>query len=135
MPLSAEDLGRLLAQTVADSAETREEAAETAVDWEPSMTDLQRRLVVRVLSLMATAEPPGCVRESQLNAIGELFRPPCMTKADLAPLFEIPAATLDEGDVEHLDGLVEALAEFPVGVTRSSGADRVDRPRSRPGRE
>ena len=36
-----------------------------------------------------------------------------MTKADVAPLFEIPAGTLDKWDVDYLDGLLEALAEFP----------------------
>lgn len=52
MALGAERLGWLLAQAVADSTETREEAAETAVDWESSMTDFQRRVVIRLLSLM-----------------------------------------------------------------------------------
>jgi hypothetical protein len=42
-----------------------------------------------------------------------------MTKADLAPLFEIPAGTLNKGDVDYLDGLPEALAEFPDGATES----------------
>jgi hypothetical protein len=73
MSLRAEDLDRLLAQTVAASPETREEAAETAVDWETSMTDFQRRVVVRLLSLMATAEQPGRVRGAQLDAIDELL--------------------------------------------------------------
>jgi hypothetical protein len=113
MPLSAEDLGRLLAQTVAASPEVREEAAEMAVDWESSMTDFQRRIVVRLLSIMATAEQPGRVREAQLNTIDELFRPPFMTRADLAPLFEIPPDTLRKQDAEYLDGLLEHLAEFP----------------------
>ncbi|WP_204913404.1 hypothetical protein [Microlunatus spumicola] len=94
-------------------AETREEAAETAVDWASAMSDFQKRLVVRVLSLMATGEEPGPVREAQLNAISTLFLPPFMTKADVAPLFEIPAGTLDKGDVDYLDGLLEALADFP----------------------
>ena len=115
MPLNAADLGRLLAQTVADSPETREEAAETAVDWEPSMTDFQRRLVVRVLSSMATAEQPGSVREAQLNTIDELLRPPFMTRADVAPLFEIPVGTLDKADVDHLESILESFAEFPEG--------------------
>lgn len=42
-----------------------------------------------------------------------------MTKADVAPLFEIPADTLDKGEVEYLDGILEALAEFPEGATGS----------------
>ncbi|RYZ27596.1 MAG: hypothetical protein EOP01_07510 [Propionibacteriaceae bacterium] len=79
------------------------------------MTDFQRRLVVRVLSLMATAEQPGSVREGQLQAIDELLRPPFMTRADVAPLLEIPAGTLDEGDVEHLESILESLAKFPEG--------------------
>jgi hypothetical protein len=119
MSPSAEDMGRLLAQAVAASPETRDEAASTAVFWEPSMTDFQRRLVIRVLSLMAAAEQPGPVREAQLNAITNLFLPPCMTKADVAPLFEIPADTLDKWDVDYLDGLLEALADFPEGATGS----------------
>lgn len=119
MSLSAESLGWLLAQAVADSSETREQAAETAVDWESSMTDFQRRVVVRLLSLLAAAEQPGRVREAQLNAINELFRPPFLTKADVAPLFEIPAGTLDKQDVDYLDGLLEALAEFSEGATGS----------------
>ena len=81
------------------------------------MTDFQKRVVVRLLSLLATAEQPGPVREAQLNAISNLFLPPFMAKADVAPLFEIPADTLDKGDVEYLDGLLEALAEFPEGAT------------------
>ncbi|MBB3325742.1 hypothetical protein [Microlunatus antarcticus] len=102
----------MLAQAVADSPEIREEAAETAVDWETSMTDFQKRVVIRLLSVVATAEEPGRVREAQLNAISNLFLPPFMTKADVAPLFEIPADTLDQGDVEYLNGFLEALAPF-----------------------
>ena len=73
MPVSGKYLGWLLTQVVSDLAETREEAAETAVDWGSAMSDFQKRLVIRLLSLMATAEQPGRVREAQLNAIGELF--------------------------------------------------------------
>lgn len=83
------------------------------------MTDFQRRLVVRLLSLMATAEQPWPVREAQLNAISNLFLPPFMTKADVAPLFEIPASTLDNQDVDYLDGLLESLAEFSTEATGS----------------
>jgi hypothetical protein len=115
MAVGGKYLGWLLAQAVSDLPETREEAAETAVDWESAMSDFQKRVVIRLLSLMATAEQPGRVREAQLNAVGELFRPPHMTRADVAPLFEIPAGTLDKQDVEHLDGVLEALAEFPEG--------------------
>lgn len=112
MSLSAESLGTLLAQAVAESPENREEAAETAVDWEPSMTDFQKRVVIRLLSLVATTEGAGRVREAQLNAISNLFLPPYMTKADVAPIFEIPAETLAVGDVEYVDGLIEALSPF-----------------------
>ena len=35
-----------------------------------------------------------------------------MTRADVAPLFEIPADTLDASDVDYLEGLVEALEPF-----------------------
>ena len=62
---------------------------------------------------MATSEQPGRVREAQLNAISNLFLPPFMTKGDVAPLFEIPADTLDAQDVAYLDGLMEEVAEFP----------------------
>lgn len=97
MSVSGKYLGWLLTQVVSDLAETRDEAAETAVDWESAMSDFQKRLVIRVLSLMATAEGPGPIREAQLNAISNLFLPPFMTKADVAPLFEIPASTLNKG--------------------------------------
>jgi hypothetical protein len=119
MSSSTKDFGWLLTQLVADSGEARGEGAATAVDWASAMTDFQKRLVIRVLSLMATAEGPGPVRETQLNAISNLFLPPFMTKADVAPLFEIPAATLTVGDVDYLDGFLEALAPFPDGATES----------------
>lgn len=117
MSVSGKYLGWLLTQVVSDLPETREEAAATAVFWEPSMSDFQKRLVVRVLSLMATAEQPGAVRETQLNAISNLFLPPFMTKADVAPLFEIPASSLSKWDADYLDGLLEDLAPFVDGAT------------------
>ena len=45
-----------------------------------------------------------------------------MTKADVAPLFEIPAGTLDDQDVDYLDGLLDSLAELSKGAT-GSGQD------------
>jgi hypothetical protein len=74
---------------------------------------------------MATAEQPEPVREAQLNAIDELLRPPLMTKADVAPLFEIPAGTLAKVDVDHLGSLLESLAEFPKGDGIRIGRQRV----------
>ena len=114
--VSGKSLGWLLSSMVSDLPETREEAAAIAVDWETSMSDLQKRVVVRLLSLLATAEQPGSVRETQLNSISNLFLPPFMTRADVAPLFEIPASSLDAWDVDYLDGLLECLAEFPPGT-------------------
>lgn len=119
MSVTAKEFGWLLTQLVADSGEARDDAAQIAVDWESPMSYFQKRLIVRVLSLLATAEGPGPVRESQLNAISNLFLPPFMTKADVAPLFEIPASTLNKGDADYLDGVLEALADFPEEATES----------------
>jgi hypothetical protein len=117
--VDAKQFGSLLTRLVADSGEARDDAAQTAVDWESPMSDFQKRLVIRVLPSTATAERPGPVRESQLNAISKLLLPPFTTKVDVAPLFEIPAGSLNKGDVDYLDGLPEALAEFPDGATES----------------
>jgi hypothetical protein len=112
MPVTGKSLGWLLAEAVSDLPESREEAAASAVDWETSMSDHQKRLVVRLLSLLASVERPGSVRETQLNAITNLFLPPFMTEADVAPLFEIPEDSLDVWDADYLEGLREAIAEF-----------------------
>lgn len=100
-------------QLVAESPAAREEAAEVVGDWETSFSDVDKRLLVRVLSLLATAEESDRVREAQLDAMIGIFLPPYATSADVAPVFEIPAATLTFQDREYVDGFREILRDFP----------------------
>lgn len=113
MSVSRERLGWLLNQMVAESAAVREQAAEVVGDWETSLSALDKRLVVRVLPLLVTAEKPGPVRESQLNAMVDIFLPPYATRGDVDPVFEIPEESLTMREKEHVDALREIIAEFP----------------------
>ncbi len=112
MSVSQERLDWLLAEIVAEVARSREESAEAVGDSETLLTDLEKRLLLGLGSMMAASEGSGRVREAQLNALTDILSP-YMNSADVAPVFEIPATSLTQQEAEHVEAIRSTLAELP----------------------
>ncbi|GGU59374.1 hypothetical protein [Lentzea flava] len=109
MSIGRPELAGLIAKITSAIPEVREEGTENVCDWSRSFDPLEARVVVRVLSVMACHEENSVTREAQLNAIGEILDPRSMTRDDVAPVFEIPVASLGPSEICHLEGIEEAL--------------------------
>jgi hypothetical protein len=112
MSIGRERLGRLLSNLVADSASTREEAAETVSDWADShdtYSDFEARILVRSLALVAAFEESVVAREAELNALSDLFSPTSMAVDDVAPALNIPERNLGPSEREYIKGLHDLL--------------------------
>jgi hypothetical protein len=98
-------LAGLIGKIISALPEEREEAAENVCDWSQSFDVLEARVVVRVLAVMAASEGVATVREAQLNSVAEILNSRSMSYDDVAPVFEIPAESLDPSEVSYIEEL------------------------------
>ncbi|MFD7597000.1 hypothetical protein ACFV6D_28715 [Kitasatospora sp. NPDC059812] len=98
-------LAGLIEKIISALPEEREEAAESVCDWSQSLDTLEARIAVRVLAIMAASEEVAAAREAQLNAVAEIFNSRSMSYDDVAPVFEIPAESLDPSEVSYIEDL------------------------------
>jgi len=106
MSIGRKLLSELVVKLVSESASVREEGAELISDRKNSLNIFERRLLTRVLSLVAAVEVEEWAREAAINAIAELHNQnvqPC----DVASLLEIDSTILGPSELDYLNEIFD----------------------------
>ncbi|WP_436501432.1 hypothetical protein [Actinokineospora sp. HUAS TT18] len=94
----------LLAELLSDDSNCRARAADSVCDWRSSYSVTERRVIVRMLSVLAQHESDLIVREAQLHAIFEVVDHPAVTLADVEPVFGLVGSATGS-ELEYLQYL------------------------------
>ena len=106
MSIDRKLLGELVIKLLSASTSVREEGAELISDLEGSLSVFERRLLTRVLSLVAATEAEEAPREAALNAIAELHNQN-VQPYDVAPLLEIDSQILGPSELDYLNEIFD----------------------------